>query len=737
MYNLWYTSKLVLRVLILSLLLISCHNSQQAKKAAKEYFIYAQDEENKTDMKMAEYLKKHLQKRCKSKLISEIKNSNTFEVYVGVRENLEGDYQIKKLPYGYTLTAKSERTLIWLLYQFIRHEGLNDPAIAIDDLPPCVFPDKDTLATFPFEYRDIYTPSNQNPDITYLLALNNIEIDWGLWGHQMNNVLGGNGEKSFSFQNMDKELFALVGGITRTDQFCFSSDKLYDLTVKYITEMYGTGEDVHYHITIAPNDNSFVCCCPKCTGAGNTPTNATPAVTRFVERLADKFPGHIFFTTSYSTTSALPHHKLPSNVGVLLSAMDYPRAYGNSESAKAQEFFHHIEEWKKLTDRVYVWDYICNFDDYYTPFPILSIMKQRLNEYHNRGVKGVFLNGSGYFYSFLQEAYCFVLSQMMIDLNADPLKLLKRYLDYTAPNIGKFVFDVLANQELYVQSNGKELPMYGGMEDILNSYIREDNFVDLYLKFIKLDPDDMSPKEKAWWKKIRQAVSMSFMEIGRCKGLEHNGFAALGEDGKYHAKQDFLNALDYLRDVTDDDELYYLTTNENATMDHMDRINEEGLYIGDYQRECDNWLNRNSWNANLLIGTPLVVKSSIWQTEDSKLTDGVMGISQNYHWGWEIFKQDKLVIVLPAEKIQDGTIICMGFLNFERHRLSPPATVSVYIDDEKAYEIKADPSNPYFDEGDVVLYWQNINFKGANKVELHFEPSAKTPFLAIDEVWVK
>lgn len=666
------------------------------------------------------------------------KTDSSYEVAVGIREDLKGDYQVKYIPSGISLIAKDERTLVWLLYQFIKNEGKSDSAIAINDLPPCIFPKKDTLATFPFEYRDIYTPSNQNHDITQLLGLHNIEVDWGLWGHQMENVLGTSGEKNSSLQNMDKELFAMVGGITKLHQLCFSSEKLYDLTVKYILEKYGDGSTYPMRITIAPNDNSLVCMCRRCETVGNTPTNATPAVTRFIERLAERFPNHMFFTTAYSTTSALPNHKLPSNVGVLISAMDYPRITNSQQTPKAQEFFHKIEQWKAITDNVYIWDYICNFDDYYTPYPILLVMKERLVEYNRLGVKGVFLNGSGYFYSIMQEAYCFTLSQMMLSLDSDPLQLMKEYLDYSAPKLGQLFYEVIENMEMHMQSIQKELPMYGGMSEIVDSYLREDYFLYIYNKFIemKVNLDEFTPKGRAWYKKMRQGVAYTFMEIGRKNGLGKNGFAEL-VDGKYRAKPVFLQALDYLRDVTDDDELYYLTTNENASMDHMDRINEEGVYLGDYQRECDRWLNKDSWNENLILGIPLHITSGIWMTEETRLTDGVMGISQNYHWGWAMYNQEKLVITLPAEKIQDAHYIAMGFLNFEKHRMSPPAFVDIYVDGEMKYQIKKWDLNEYYDEGDVIIFRQNIDLKGAKSVELHFEPSEKTKFLMIDEILVQ
>ena len=262
------------------------------------------------------------------------------------------------------------------------------------------------------------------------------ESDWGLWGHQLARVLGTNDDTTYGFQNMDEELFAHSGSMTYKDQFCFSSEKLYDLTVRYILDQYGDGSRTPSRITIGPNDNTIVCMCPRCQGIGNTARNATPAVTQFVEKLAKRFPKHHFFIPAYLTTGLPPAKPLPDNVGVFLSAIDYPRAWDNLDSPAARHFFDLMEQWKKVCKTIYVWDYICNFDDYITAYPILSVMQQRIQEYRRRGVKGIFLNGSGYFYSCLQEHFTFILANMLIDPDLDIDEELRTYYQDAMPHIG-------------------------------------------------------------------------------------------------------------------------------------------------------------------------------------------------------------------------------------------------------------------------------------------------------------
>lgn len=49
-----------------------------------------------------------------------------------------------------------------------------------------------------------------------------------------------------------------------------------------------------------------------------------------------------------------------------------------------------LNQWKKVTKNIYIWDYINNFDDYLTPFPILKIAQQRLRFFKQNGASGIF-----------------------------------------------------------------------------------------------------------------------------------------------------------------------------------------------------------------------------------------------------------------------------------------------------------------------------------------------------------
>jgi hypothetical protein len=458
-------------------------------------------------------------------------------------------------------------------------------------------------------------------------------------------------------------------------------------------------------------------------------------VVLFVERLAARFPNHTFFIPGYATTQSLPDHHLAHNVGVFLSAIDYPRSW-NSDDERSQKFFHDLEQWQRITDNVYIWDYVSNFDDYLTPYPILYVMQERFRQYRKRGVKGLFLNGSGYFYSMQQEMYSFLLANLLINPDADVDRMVKEYYEDAMPHVGQFYASVMLGMEQHARRSGSELPLYGGMEESLRTYLFERDFREFYSVFLRASAMEMTHRERVIYEKTRQFVSFSFLEMCRIHGLGSGGFAELVGD-EWVVKPEVWAAVEDLKIMTPEDDLWILTNNEETSMDHMDRVNEQGVYVADYENEVELWLASGAWNNDLLLRHPLTVSYDGGSEKTTKLTDAVAGISQNYHWGWQIYPQKDLIIELPAEVFQGVSgEFTMSFLNSERHRMAPPKSVEVWADGRSVGVLRREGMVDYVDEGEKVIFKGTAGFGRPEKVELHIIPS-HTRNVGIDEIYFK
>ena len=361
-------------------------------------------------------------------------------------------------------------------------------------------------------------------------------------------------------------------------------------------------------------------------------------------------------------------------------------------------------------------------------------MQERFRQYRKRGVKGLFLNGSGYFYSMQQEMYSFLLAHLLINPDADINRMVKEYYQDAMPNVGQFYASVVLSMEQHARRSGSELPMYGGMEESLRSYLFEKDFREFYSVFLRASAMEMTHRERVLYEKTRQFVSFSFLEMCRIHGLGSGGFAELVGD-EWVVKPEVWSAVEDLKIMTPEDDLWILTDNENAAMDHMDRVNEQGVYVADYENEVELWLASGAWNNDLLLRQPLTVNYEGGSEKTTKLTDAVAGISQNYHWGWQIYPQKDLIIELPAEvlagKAGEFTI---SFLNSERHRMAPPKSVEIWADGRSVGVLRREGLADYVDEGEKVVFKGAVGFGRPEVVEMRFIPS-HTRNVGIDEIY--
>lgn len=321
-----------------------------------------------------------------------------------------------------------------------------------------------------FEYRSIYSPENNSKEFRKHYGTNHVDYDWDLWGHGMKKIAA----------DAPDEVYAKVDGTLHKEQFCFSSEKLYKLTTDYIIDQYGEGTaDYSARICIMPQDNKVACTCSKCTKAGNTPGNATPAVTNMLCRLAKQFPRHRFYTSAYNSTLQVPNRPLPPNVGVWVSASRFQLRVNPEQSKGYSEMRQMLTDWRQVTPNIYVWDYARNFNDYLSPFPCLHVMQSRFRFYREMGVKGIFINGSGYDYSSFDDVQSAVLAMLMDDPDIDVNHAVSEYFKAHYPITHDLLDDYYSTLEQRTVETNHHLPLYSeNMKELTDSYLKPEEFTE-------------------------------------------------------------------------------------------------------------------------------------------------------------------------------------------------------------------------------------------------------------------
>lgn len=330
------------------------------------------------------------------------------------------------------------------------------------------------VAQTSFEYKGIYSPTNAQEEVRTLYGTNHVDYDWDLWGHNLKKVV----KESAPSAQADASIYATIADTLCHAQFCFASQQLYHIIEDYILDQYGEGtSDYSARICIMPQDNKLACTCAACRKLGNSEGNATPAVTEMLCRLAKRFPRHQFFTSSYHSTRIPPLRPLPANVGVLVSAIDLPLRVDFSQTDGYHSFVKTVEAWQEVCQKLYVWDYDRNYEDYLSPFPCLKAMQSRFQLYRDLGIQGIFINGSGDDYSAFDDLQTVVLAQLMDNPDLDVDAAVEDFFRTAYPVTHRLLTDYYLALEQRTVATNHLLPLYGTMKEMVEAYLNPEEFI--------------------------------------------------------------------------------------------------------------------------------------------------------------------------------------------------------------------------------------------------------------------
>ncbi|WP_287664260.1 DUF4838 domain-containing protein [Bacteroides sp.] len=676
--------------------------------ASKEgYLVTIGEDPTDKDTRWAKYLYEHLKKRVNDDemVAFGVSEKEMWRVIIHIDPTLQEGFRIAIKGSDIELTATDDRQMLWLQYQLIKKISKEDPRIDGSDLPPAIINLTDTCGTFAFDYQSIYSPSGLNPDYTGVMGLNNFDDSWGIWGHNLRKVLG---------DNVDK-VYATIHGKTDDSQLCFSSEEMYRQIESYIAD--NIGEKGSSRFVIAPDDTPYACTCASCTAMGNTEKNATPAVTELLLRLSQRFPKHSFFTISYLSTKQVTDKQLPSNAGIIVSAIDFPLRRIDGKNAQEKKFMQQLNQWKKVTKNIYIWDYINNFDDYLTPFPILKIAQQRLRFFKQNGASGIFFNGSGYSYSSFDEMRTFVLSALLINPELPVEELVRDYFNQEYPLSKKWLYDYYINLENSVQS-GKKLGIYAGIAELEQSFLNPEKFIKFYDEMGDY-VSDAKGKERKKLHELQTALSYTRLEMGRNHSYDPYGYAQ--RNGKQI--QPTPQARKWLTQLK-----------EHHAFTGMEYYNESADEIDYYIKEWEQYILASDIKKNLFLG---IMPSSTPPTDKDglkRLTDSTHGLPGNYHCGWTTLPKEEYEISLPVKGINKTGNIYISFLNLPRHRFYPPRQIEISKDGAiyKTINLETDDS---VEKGELVKTTTPIDLNGAEQVNIKVM-GAKKPRaqIGIDEI---
>ena len=200
---------------------------------------------------------------------------------------------------------------------------------------------------------------------------------------------------------------------------------------------------------VSQNDNQKFCTCDKCKQLENKYGGHSGLMIWFVNKVArevhKKYPDKYIGTFAYQYTRQAPTHIKPNdNVVVRLCDIEcclvHPLKSACCDENKA--FMKDLKDWRKLTNNLFIWDYIVNYSNYMAPFPNIQVLGPNLKIFSEYGAVEVFEEAqSGTLGNAFEELKSWVLTQLMWNPNQNIYTLVKKFVNDYYGAAGKDVLD--------------------------------------------------------------------------------------------------------------------------------------------------------------------------------------------------------------------------------------------------------------------------------------------------------
>ncbi len=162
-------------------------------------------------------------------------------------------------------------------------------------------------------------------------------------------------------------------GVPQNQQPCLSDENVYQKVLAGVRQWIKENPGCRI-ISVTQNDNCNYCRCPKCEALAKK-ENQSGVMLTFVNRLADEikdeYPDVNLLTFAYQYTRKPPVTIKPrDNVIMWLCSIECCFSHPlDDPKCKLNAAFHEdIVKWSSIAKKVYVWDYITDYNHYCMPF---------------------------------------------------------------------------------------------------------------------------------------------------------------------------------------------------------------------------------------------------------------------------------------------------------------------------------------------------------------------------------
>jgi len=492
--------------------------------------------------------------------------------------------------------------------------------------------------------------------------------------------------------------------------------------------------------SISPNDEAMYCQCDSCARVDKAEGGPQGSLIHFVNKIAAMFPGRQITTLAYSYYAKAPRKTRPGpNVTILLSSIDADRNLPLSTAPGASGFRRNLDAWRKLTNRVFVWDYCTQFTNYLTPFPVAATFANSFRYLQKKGVTGIFEQGSGDTYSDMSELKAYLIAAFLWNPGADYEQLVSRFLHAYYGKAASVVSEYLLLMDQQVREKKTRLDIYGNPVNHHKDYLSPAN-IDSYSRLmdraealVETDPASLRHIQL-----LRTGHDYVYLQQAKFFGKDLHGVFEKDIAGGYQLKAGLPKKV-----------AHFVATAATAG---VKILSEEGPDLRQYSNEWKTIFN-TPYRHNMAADGQLALHYPFIQDYPAKnertLMDETPGYA-DYSYNWLCFDKVPMDAVIDMDAARSVRTISIRFLEDARHWFFRPSAITIETsEDGVAYFMAGDtdlslPAENWSIQAPVYKYPVNkkVRFVRVKAFPQKTLPAwrahpSKNPLIACDEIWIE
>lgn len=693
------------------LILSSCFVFSQDKKLTllkdgkSDYVIIIPKDYNKKILYAAELFQKDVEKvtGCLLPIITDNNRTKKKEICIGFTNRSKSN--INGLDYGYKVFTEKDKVFInGQEGNVTGEENSNFVVYAVIDLlekhlgirkftEDCeIYPQKKDIIidindlNYSFSPRNTYRQvrsqfTRRNPDFRLWLK-QHLQEDMfaeGYFVHTFEKLV----PRAVYFEN-HPEYYSLINGKRMHDQLCLTNPEVLNIIIDKLKEEMVKQPNAKVW-SVSQTDNFSYCSCDKCREINEREESPSGALISFVNKVAIAFPDKTISTLAYQYSRKAPKNTKPEkNVQIMLCTIEEDRNKTIEDigidalksNPNTQTFAQDIEDWGKITDNIFLWDYEVNFAYSVSPFPNLHVLKPNIEFFIKNHAYQHFQQANSDNGHEFAELKTYLISKLLWNIDIDKDSIINEFLEGYYGKASKFIRQYIDTLQYYGEKSKVFLDIYAPPTDYANSFLSQDK-VDIYSNLFQLAEEAVKnqPEYLLRVKTAKLPLSYAIMEIGKADMFGERGWYYKDGNDRYVIKENMSSMIEEFYDI--------------CTKANIENINESNLKPKEYYEATKRFINISVEN-NIAFRKNVIAEpkpSPLYSQGDiSTITNGVNGDSEyKIHWlGWHGVD---FSLVLDIEKeIKDKTIK-LSSLYFPKSWILHPKKVECYVSkDGKDYK---------------------------------------------------